>query len=435
MVRLRQLLDGLRHRLLFVPILAMLLAVGLSQVMLLIDSSVDSSQLPQVLETTVDNGRSVLSSIASGLIAAITLLLSLMMVAVQLASSQFSPRALRSWFGDRTLQIVIGMVLGTTVYCLLILRQTRSFSDATAVVPNVSVIFAVVLGILSLVAMVVAVDHMTNSLRVGSVATRLRTTIVGLVEEQGSHGSPPQPQRRPTPPAEPPPDALAVESSTSGWIQQVSDHQILEAVGDGTCVWLAKPLGAFVVPRSPLAWVWPQPDDVQEVCRAVRSSFALGDTRTMQQDVGFGILQLVDIAVRALSPGVNDPNTASDVIGHLGAVMTVLWERPAAPAVTEGDGRTVIAPLLDHTGYLHAAFDQIRRYGVTDIDVGLYLVRTLSDLRDEALRRDLPGPVEPIEELMREVVDGMRSADPAACDLYAVNALVADLRTEERQPV
>ena len=426
MVRIRQVLDALRHRMLFVPILAMVIAVGLSQVTILIDDHLDSGRLPQIMETTIDNGRSILSSVAGGLIAAITLLLSLMMVTVQLASSQFSPRALRNWFGDRTLQFVIGMVLGTTVFCLLVLRQTRSFSDATAVVPNVSVIVAVMLGIFSLVAMVVAVDHMTNSLRVGSVTTRLAAATVRLIEEQEAHGSPALAAGRPMPTEGPPPNALAVESSGSGWIQQISTHQIMEAVADGTCVWLASPLGAFVGPRAPLAWLWPPPDDEDEVGHRVHSAFALGDTRTMQQDVGFGILQLVDIAVRALSPGVNDPNTANDVIAHLGAVMTVLWERPSVSGVTKEDDRTVIVPVLDHGGYLRAAFDQIRRYGVTDVSVVLTLVTTLRTLRDETVRRNLPGPVEPIDDMLQDVLDGVRSAGHEVADLHAVNAVVDD---------
>ena len=431
MVRLRQLLDGLLHRLLFVPILAMVLAIGLSQLTILIDDHLGSSQLPQVLQTTIDNARSILSSIAGGLITAITLLLSLIMVTVQLASSQFSPRALRNWFGDRTLQFVIGMVLGTTVFCLLILRQTRSFSDATAVVPNVSVIVALVLGIFSLVAMVVAVDHMTNSLRVGSVTARLHAATVHLIEERSSNGSAPVAPTHRAAASDLPSGAVAIESSASGWIQQISTARLADAISDGSCIWLANPVGAFVTERAPLAWVVPTPEDAEEVGSAVRSAFALGDTRTMQEDIGFGILQLVDIAVRALSPGVNDPNTANDVITHLGAVMTVLWERPAESGVIEDRDRTVVIPVLDHAAYLHAAFDQIRRYGVQDVDVALTMMRTLGSLRDEAVRRHLPGPVGPIDEVRQEVLDSVRSAVPATFDLHLVNAMADEERVRQ----
>ena len=439
MVRLRQLLDGLSHRLLFVPILAVAVAIGLSQAAILVDGNVATGDLPQFLQTTIPNGRSILSAISGGLISAITLLLSLMMVTVQLASSQFSPRTLRNWVGDRTLQVVVGMLLGTTVYCLLILRQTRSFSDRQAIVPNVSVILAVVLGILSLVAMVVAVDHMTNSLRVGSVATRLRVATVRLVERGDAIGAPTgrddpgSPAAPATPAPEPPADALVVESTGTGWLQQVSPDDLREAVPEGGCVWLEHRLGAFVAARTPLARVWPAPsDDHADACRRrIRSAVAIGDARTMQQDVGFGILQLVDIAVRGLSPGVNDPNTAKDVIVHLGAVLGALWERPAPPGWTCEDGRTVVVPVLDHAGYLHEAFDQIRRYGSGDVEVVLTLVRTLGDLRSETIRRGLPGPLGPIDEAIREILGAARAGDPAVSDLRLVNEAVERVRPDE----
>jgi uncharacterized membrane protein len=435
-VRIRQLVDGLSHRLLFVPILAMVVAIVLSQLAILVDGNVATGELPQFLQTTIPNSRSILAAIAGGLISAITLLLSLMMVTVQLASSQFSPRALRNWVGDRTLQVVIGMLLGTTVYCLLILRQTRTFTDVQAVTPNISVILGVVLGILSLVAMVVAVDHMTNSLRVGSVATRLRSATVRLVDHGDAGGdltgTGAGSMSGSTQDRSPPSTAFVVESAGTGWLQQVSAADLREATSDGGGVWLAHPLGAFVTERSPLAWVWPAPEDEDAAtCRhRVRSAVAIGDGRTMQQDIGFGILQLVDIALRALSPGVNDPNTAKDVIVHLGAVLTSIWERPTPPGRTCEGGRTVVVPVQDHRGYLHEAVDQIRRHGSGDVEVVLTLLGTLGDLRDETVRRHLPGPISPIGETIQEVLDTARARIPDARDLRRIDDLAACLRRD-----
>ena len=102
MVRLRQALDRLGHRLGFIPLVAIAAAVVAAQVMLAVDARLDDSDLPRVLETTVGSGRAILTAIAGGLISSVTLLLSLTLVAVQLASSQFSPRTLRNWTGDRT---------------------------------------------------------------------------------------------------------------------------------------------------------------------------------------------------------------------------------------------------------------------------------------------------------------------------------------------
>ena len=130
-VRLRQLLDQARHRLLFLPLLFVVAGIALSQSMLRIDRSWGDDDVPDILRTTVDSARSILTAISGGLITSITLLLSMMLVAVQLASSQFSPRTLRNWIGDRSQQAAIGFVLGTTVYCLLILRRRGRSRTAT----------------------------------------------------------------------------------------------------------------------------------------------------------------------------------------------------------------------------------------------------------------------------------------------------------------
>jgi uncharacterized membrane protein len=168
-------------------------------------------------------------------------------------------------------------------------------------------------------------------------------------------------------------------------------------------------------------WVWPDPEDA-EIVEQLVNTIAIGDTRTMQQDVGFGILRLVDIAVRALSPGVNDPNTANDVIVHLGVIALALWELPRAPNWRVEDGRTVIRTDLDHEDYLHSAFDPIRRYGSQDPTVVLAMLRTLNSLLSEVSRRELPGPTEPIEELIHTLT-GIAFEDISARDRDDINRL------------
>lgn len=176
MVRLRQIVDRLQHRLSFIPGLYVIGAIVLSQAMLLLDRS--NSEVPDVIATTVESARAVFSVIAGGLITSITLLLSMMLITVQLASSQFSPRTLRDWLGDSYLKHTIGITLGTTVFSLLALRSTRSFTDEgpAAVVPNFSLLLAVGFTVVSLFAVVRSVDHITQSLRVGSVRAASPTT-------------------------------------------------------------------------------------------------------------------------------------------------------------------------------------------------------------------------------------------------------------------
>jgi len=431
MIRLRQLLDKVKHRLLFIPILGVLIAIGTAQAMLVIDAALGDQTLPELLLTTVDSGRAILSAIAGGLIASVTLLLSMMLVAIQLASSQFSPRTVRNWIGDRTQQIAIAVVLGTTVYCLLILRETRTFEEGEALTPHLSVIVAVVLGILSLIAVVRSVDHLTNRLRVGSVASGIMAETVAIIGRDERLAPVENPTMTPSAvptgseqQTDPPSNAFAIEAPSPGWVQQIHMKTIINSTPEGSTVYVTAAVGSFTFPDAPVAWVWPRPDDEELCSSGVLSGFAFGDGRTMQQDIGFGVLQMVDIALRALSPGVNDPNTANDLIVHLGVTMLALWERPIAPHVRDEDGRKVVRFDLEHAEYLHAAFDPIRLYGAADPSVAGTMLRTLAALHTETRRRELAGPLGPIEEVIDQILDAVDKSDLSDYDKATVRHLV-----------
>jgi uncharacterized membrane protein len=428
---LRQLVDRIRHRLLFVPLSFVVGAVAFAQAMLWVDAQLGEDALPTSLETTADGGRAVLSTIAGGLIASVTLLLSLMLVAVQLGNTQFSPRTLRDWIGNRTQQLTIGVVLGTTVYCLLALRRTRIVDEGTGALPHLTVLLAVGLGVLALVMVVRSVDHLADSLRIGSVAGRLKRETIELVRSKNRVSAYGRPAATPAPDIESaasgsPRDGRArpIESNESGWVQQIDEEALVEALPDGAGCHVAAGLGVYVSAGMPLAWVTGVTDELEaEVCDAVRAAVAIGDTRTMQQDVGFGVLQMVDIALRALSPGVNDPSTANDIIVHLGEVMIAVWELPAGGRRRQLDHRELVTPDLDHAGHLHAAFDQIRRHGAEDMDVATTMVRTLFAIRQEAIRRRLEGPIDPIDEMLDLVLAGVEASNALEADKASVREL------------
>jgi uncharacterized membrane protein len=437
-VRIRQFADRIRHRLSFVPMLYVAGSIVLVQTLLLIDRSLNDQQVPAWLETTVDSARSVFSAMAGGLITSITLLLSMMLVAVQLASSQFSPRTLRDWLGNRNLQHALGVVLGTTVFCLLALRSTRDFGeDGTAVVPHITVLVAVVLGVISLVAVVHAVDHMTHNVRVGAVSDRVATDTIGVVERADEIPGGQSPAAIPAPqPSGPndlpdiPDDAEAIESVAAGWIQQIDSDSILGALPDGATAIVAVSIGGFVPAHAPLVWVT-APEAVDDECRSrLLESFAVGDSRTLQQDVEFGLVQLTDIAVRALSPGVNDPTTACDVTVHIGNVLLAIWERRTPPSRREQQGRTVVMVRPTHAAYLDRAIGPIARYGADDPEVMSSIVRTLGLLRSEVLRRGLPGPVAPIDHAIESAAAAASTAEWSAADAHRFDVLVGSIRPE-----
>jgi uncharacterized membrane protein len=435
-VRIRQIVDSISHRLSFIPLLYVVAAIALSQLMLLFDQLIQDWNLPDYLLTTVDSARSVFTALAGALITSITLVLSMMLITVQLASSQFSPRTLRDWMGNRTLQHTIGLVLGTAVFCLLALRSTRSFEsdDTEAIVPHATVLIGVALGIASLIFVVRSVDHITNSLRIGSVAERISMETIAVIQRQDQLEPGQDPTTMPAGWAVPsaaqsaqiPGDAAAIETTRGGWVQQIDLQAIVDALPEGAEAHVAAELGGFVPDHSPLLWISPPLEEDDPGRARLGAAFALGDTRTMQQDIAFGIVQLTDIAVRALSPGVNDPSTASDIVVHLGNVMLALWERPAAPRQRVIDGRTVVRAEPSHGDHLQRAFGPIRRYGGNDPEVMATMLRTLEMLQSEATRRHLAGPIEPIAAMIDDVADlhdesGWSSDEQQRVDSAAVN--------------
>jgi uncharacterized membrane protein len=129
-------------------------------------------------------------------------------------------------------------------------------------------------------------------------------------------------------------------------------------------------------------------------------AIAIGDSRTMQLDVEFGIIQLTDIAVRALSPGVNDPTTACEVVVHLGDVMTSLWEHPTLATTRRSGTRTLVRHRPTHAQLLDRALAPIVHYGHGDREVASTIHDVLATLRRETERRGLPGPIEPIDSML-----------------------------------
>jgi uncharacterized membrane protein len=243
-----------------------------------------------------------------------------------------------------------------------------------------------------------SISHTTQKLRVSAVTGSLVSDVVQLVREQ-------MPEREsnsnveamtlamiaPAPPAsERTTSGLVVTAPRRGWVQQISIRVIGRAVAKGSFVRLDASVGSYVSEDAPLLTVWPPPADTEhtELTKTLRSAFAIGDERTLQQDIAFGLTMLEDIAVKALSPGVNDPNTAKVVIAQLGDVLLSILERELPPAHVDFEGRTIWRPNEHgYDDYVRLAFDQIRLFASAQPPVQLSLVTTLLAVGTELHRR------------------------------------------------
>lgn len=333
-----------------------------------------------------DGASAVLGIIAGSMITIAGVVFSMTLVALSLASSQFGPRLLRNFMSDRPTQVVLGTFIATFLYCLLVLRTIRR-AEEVAFVPHLSVTLGVLLAVASVGVLIYFIHHVSVSIQVNEIAARIGKELVGRIDdlypEHIGRGAP-------TIPAEPPDvgfleafdkDARPVGANGDGYLQFIDGEALLAlAMEEDLVIRLERRPGEYVVASCPLALIWPESRATDRLTEQVRSHFVLGNQRTSDQDIEFGVNQLVEIAVRALSPGLNDPFTAMMCVNHLGSALCRLATR-AMPSHYRHDDQNqlrVIAPGYTFPEVTDAAFNQVRQYSRSSAAVTIRLLETIA---------------------------------------------------------
>ncbi|MBW3569972.1 MAG: DUF2254 domain-containing protein [Gemmatimonadetes bacterium] len=384
--KLRLVWIRVRDSLWFVPsvltLVGALLAVGITQAEQ--GGAFDAEMLDSWLfGGGVEGARGVLEAIASGLITVTGVVFSVTVVALQLASTQFTPRVLRNFTSDRGNQLVLGVFIGTFTYTVLVLRTVRSAEEGgNPFVPRVGVTLAVVLVLVAIGFLIFYINHSARSIQVAAILDRVagRTLdhVHRLFPDEIGHADaaePPDPRPREQP-------SVTVTADSAGYLQAVDGRSLFRMGKDKELVIAMEPqIGDFVLPGQPLAKVSPPGAVDDEVCAHVRKAFLLGPERTPEQDVEFGIIEISDIAVKALSPGINDPTTAFRCIDRLAEVLLEMGTRaPPRPWRTE-EGRVhyhARHPTFERAVGL--SFDQIRHFGASNPGIVRKLLEVLARL-------------------------------------------------------
>lgn len=388
--RSAQVLDTLRTQLWPLPALAVALAVVMGVALPALDSAVDG-ELPENVGVLLFSGgpeaaRSILQAISGSLITVTSLTFSLTVVTLQLASSQFSPRLLRTFTSDRFVHGTLALFLAAFAFALTVLRSVRDEGNGNSVfVPEISVTVAFALAIASVVGLVLFLAHLAREIR---VETMLRRVNLETQETMDRVFADERPARGPGP--VPASSSVPIISYSSGFLTSVDKDALLNAATKyGAVVRLDLPPGSSLVAGVPFATAWAmemgaigRAETREKLTQEVNAAVATGFERTNVQDVGFGFRQLVDVAVRALSPGINDPTTAVHVIGHLSDLLCRLSERDPGPEhLTDDDGRIrVVLSLPTLRDLLDMAMDQPRKYGAADPAVAGRLLGLLHEL-------------------------------------------------------
>jgi uncharacterized membrane protein len=391
--KLSSLLDTIRGSLWFIPSLMAAAAVILAFISLWADRHVlgeePTGRFAWVFDGGEDGAREVLSTVASSMITVAGVIFSVTVVALTLASQQFGPRLLRNFMRDTGTQIVLGTFISIHLYCLIVLRSVRA-PDAGGFVPHLSVTIAILLAVSAAGLLIYFFHHATSSLRastlIAEVATDLERAIDELLPERvEQRGQPPEatPSMLPIPAADLPRRSRPISSLESGYLQAV-DAQCLIGLAKkrDLILRLDRRPGDFVTRDAVLAQAFPGERATDDLIRKVNEACILGEERTVVQDVSFPAHQLTEIAVRALSPGTNDPSTALACIDRLGAAFIRLATRrmPSPYRYDESGALRLIAFPVSLSELLDDTFGQIQQYGRTSSAVTVRLLDTIMNI-------------------------------------------------------
>ncbi len=397
-IRVRNWMYALRGGFLVRPLL-ITLALGLTGMILssaeesfpVVSAWVPDALFPSRADPQV--AQVMLSTIAGSIMTVVSIVFAILLMTLTLASMQFSPRILVSFVRDRVTQWTLGVFLGTFLYCMAALPAARSLPHPFA--PVATVTGALLLALASVMGLIYFIHHISRAVSVNHIVDRIARETEGVIDEIMPHARG-LVARREDMAFEPEATEFPVLNDQSGYTCFIDGDRLLKlAKAHKLRIRVLRPIGHFTPERAPLFTVSRKSRLTEELNREIRSAFVIGPMRTMQQDVEFGVLQIVDIALKAISPAINDPSTAINCIDQLTRIL-IRWASRASPATLISDPPyvvRVVLPWIDFDHLLDTAFEQIHHYSVSDVAVSLRLLRALNDLAatidDERMREKL----------------------------------------------
>ena len=372
-----------------IPAVCVGMSIGMAAALLWLDRSV-STQLSIAFAGGPSAAREILGTIASSTLTLTGLVFSITIVVLQLTSSQFSPRVLRTFLQDRPTQVALGVFLATYVYALVALRAVRGEEGAGAqFVPGITIFVAFMLTLASVAMFVQYIHHIAQSVRAVSIIDRIAGETRTVMERR----YPPEPVTQAAPPRNLERPMHEVMAQVPGVVTSIDVHGLVRVAADsGVFLRQVVPRGGFVPAGGALVQIFGDGDvDADAVVERIR----LQRERDLRQDVAFGLRQLVDIAERALSPGINDPSTAVQCLDQIHDLLRRLGTRPFPTGVhTDGDEVPRLQiPEMSWEQYVQLGLDEIRHWGASSLQVHARIGALLDDLL-KAVGEDRHAPLQ-----------------------------------------
>lgn len=375
---------------------------------------------PVILGTTVSGARAIAASVAGATITVAAIVFSITALSTQMAANQYSPRALGEFFEDPFQQAIIGLVVGTFTYSLLVLGSLGSgIVDGSAATPSASVTLDIVLGVASAVGIVAYINHSLRRMQIDSVVQRIAADSIRAIDR---HLDDDQQEDEAGDGLSPRGEARAIRSDIGGWVVSIDAEAALQALPPASTARVDVRVGEAVSVGDRIITVWPDPGDEWHGESHIHRAITTAHERSLELDPTFGIRQLVDIALRALSPGVNDPTTAVDVIHHLKRpVRTVLLsDAPRRVFAGPGNRKVFLSRAPGRSEYVHAAFTEIRLAAAGQPYVIRALLEVLGDLKSDLAYADLSERGGPVTEELELTLAMARASRLPEADLRRV---------------
>jgi uncharacterized membrane protein len=388
-IRLSKYIGDIRSSYWFIPSLMAVLSILLSFLTIFLDDILQAD----VIETIgflwgggPEGTRGLLETVAGSMITVAGVTFSVTMIALSLASSQFGSRLLRNFMADTGNQIVLGTFISTFLFSLLVLRTVRTGDDEF--VPYISVTVAILFAIASIGVLIYFIHHVTLIMQASYVVAEVAKDLFVTIERvfTRSVGDTSLSDREIGEKSQIPEGfddvCIQIISNDSGYIQAVDDRKLIRLGQKHDLVFkIPYRPGHFIIKNYPLVYLYPEDRLNDDIRKKILRSFIIGRERTNTQDVEFAIEQLVELAVRALSTGINDPFTVNACLDWLGAALARASEMKF-PSNKRYDENNVVRIIYERQftfkGLIDAAFNQIRQHSKGVLSVKIRLLEALT---------------------------------------------------------
>jgi len=422
--------DRVRSSFWFVPAVMACLAMALAVSAVELDKGIAEGWLQRlgwIYSGGAEGASLLLGTVAGSMIAIAGTVFSMTLVALSLASSQLGPRLLRNFMRDTANQVVLGTFVATFVYCLLVLRTIRR-ADEIAFVPHLSVSIGLLLAMVSIGVLIYFIHRVSVWIQTDEVVARVGRELGDGIDRlfPGHLGKPGYEVSKAPSEAELPAaferEARPVGALEDGYLQRIdADALMALAAGENLLLQLERRPGHYLVKGRAIAMVWPGDRVTETLVAKMNGAFGLGNQRTAAQDVEFSFQQLVEIAVRALSPGINDPFTATACVDRLGSGLCRLAQRDVPSALRfDRHGRLrLMAPGSSFAGIVDMAFNQIRQSARSNPAVAIRMLDAIALIAGQVQRAQDAAC---LQRQAGMIVTAAREAVPEPDDLRTVEA-------------